>query len=49
MMLSAYIAGVTILDVARESVPYLIYMIVLLYVLIFFQGLVLWVPNYLFH
>jgi hypothetical protein len=24
-------------------------MIVLLYVLIFFQGLVLWVPNYLFH
>jgi tripartite ATP-independent transporter DctM subunit len=49
MMLSAYIAGVSILDVARESVPYLIYMIVLLYVLIFFQGLVLWVPNYLFH
>jgi tripartite ATP-independent transporter DctM subunit len=49
MMLSAYIAGVTILDVARESVPYLIYMIVLLYVLIFYQGLVLWVPNYLFH
>jgi len=49
MMLSAYIAGVTILDVARESVPYIIYMTVLLYVLIFFQGLVLWVPNYLFH
>jgi len=49
MMLSAYIAGVTILDVARESIPYIIYMIVLLYVLIFFQGLVLWVPNYLFH
>jgi tripartite ATP-independent transporter DctM subunit len=49
MMLSAYIAGVTILDVARESVPYLIYMIVLLYCLIFFQGLVLWVPNTLFH
>lgn len=49
MMLSAYIAGVTILDIARESVPYLIYMIVLLYCLIFFQGLVLWVPNYLFH
>ena len=49
MMLSAYIAGVSILDIARESVPYLIYMIVLLYVLIFFQGLVLWVPNYLFH
>ena len=49
MMLSAYIAGVTILDVARESIPYLIYMIILLYVLIFFQGLVLWVPNYLFH
>jgi hypothetical protein len=38
MMLSAYIAGVTILDVARESVPYLIYMIVLLYVLIFFRA-----------
>jgi len=49
MMLSAYIAGVTILDIARESVPYLLYMIVLLYCLIFFQGLVLWVPNYLFH
>jgi tripartite ATP-independent transporter DctM subunit len=49
MMLSAYIAGVSILDIARESVPYLLYMIVLLYVLIFFQGLVLWVPNYLFH
>jgi tripartite ATP-independent transporter DctM subunit len=49
MMLSAYIAGVTILDVARESIPYIIYMIVLLYILIFFQGLVLWVPNYLFH
>ena len=49
MMLSAYIAGVTILDVARESIPYIIYMSVLLYVLIFCQGLVLWVPNYLFH
>jgi len=49
MMLSAYIAGVTILDIARESIPYLLYMIVLLYVLIFFQDLVLWVPNTLFH
>jgi tripartite ATP-independent transporter DctM subunit len=49
MMLSAYIAGVTILDVAGESVPYIFYMIGLLFVLIFFQGLVLWVPNFLFH
>jgi tripartite ATP-independent transporter DctM subunit len=49
MMLSAYIAGVTILDVASESVPYIFYMIGLLFVLIFFQGLVLWVPNFLFH
>ncbi|HEY5497163.1 MAG TPA: TRAP transporter large permease subunit, partial [Syntrophales bacterium] len=49
MMLSAYIAGVTILDVAGESVPYIFYMIALLFILIFFQGLVLWVPNFLFH
>jgi tripartite ATP-independent transporter DctM subunit len=49
MMLSAYLAGVSILDVARESIPYIIFMIGLLYVLIFFQGLVLWVPNFLFH
>jgi TRAP-type C4-dicarboxylate transport system permease large subunit len=49
MMLSACIAGLTILDIAREGVPYLLYMIVLLYVLIFFRGLVLWVPNTLFH
>jgi tripartite ATP-independent transporter DctM subunit len=49
MMLSAYIAGVTILDVAKESVPYILYLVILLYVLIFVPGLVLWVPNYLFH
>jgi tripartite ATP-independent transporter DctM subunit len=49
MMLSAYLAGVTILDIAGESIPYIFYMIGLLYVFIFFQGLVLWVPNFLFH
>jgi TRAP-type C4-dicarboxylate transport system permease large subunit len=49
MMLSAYLAGVTILDIAGESIPYIFYMIGLLFVFIFFQGLVLWVPNFLFH
>lgn len=49
MMLSAYLAGVTILDIAGESIPYIFYMIFLLYLFIFFQGLVLWVPNFLFH
>lgn len=49
MMLSAYLARVSILDVARESIPYIFFMIGLLFILIFFQGLVLWVPNFLFH
>jgi TRAP-type C4-dicarboxylate transport system permease large subunit len=49
MMLSAYIAGVTIFDIAGESLPYILYMIGLLYVFIFFQGFVLWVPDFLFH
>jgi len=34
MMLSACIAGVTLPDIARESVPYLLCMILLLYVMI---------------
>ena len=48
MMISAYIAKVSIMDVAREGVYYLFLMILLLYVFIIFKGFVLWVPTLLF-
>ena len=48
MMISAYIAKVSIIDVAREGIYYLFLMIVLLYVFIIFNGFVLWVPTLLF-
>lgn len=48
MIISAYLSGDSVLSVARNCIPYLISMVVLLYVLIFFSDLVLWIPTTLF-
>ncbi|MDQ3457802.1 MAG: TRAP transporter large permease [Deinococcota bacterium] len=48
MMISAHIAKTPVLGVARESVPYLFVMVVILFLLVFFSGLVLWLPTTLF-
>lgn len=48
MIISAYLSGDTVLNVARSCIPYLIAMIVLLYVLILYSDLVLWIPTALF-
>ncbi len=48
MMISAYLAEVSILEIARECLPYLYTMVGLLYLIVFFEDLVLWVPRFLF-
>lgn len=48
LIISAYISGDSVLSVARNCLPYLISMIVLLYLLIFCSDLVLWIPTALF-
>jgi tripartite ATP-independent transporter DctM subunit len=48
MMISAHIAGIPVLRVAREALPYLLIMVTLLYILVLFPNLVLWLPNLLF-
>ena len=48
MMISAYLAEASLLDVARECIPYLCLMTGLMFLLILFEDLVLWVPTFLF-
>lgn len=48
LAISSHIAGVPILTVARECVPYLFVMVVILFLLVFFSGLVLWLPTMFF-
>lgn len=48
MMISAYLAEASLLDVARECIPYLCLMIGLMFLLILCEGTVLWVPTLLF-
>lgn len=48
MIISAYLSSDSVLAVARSCVPYLIAMVVLLYVLVFYSNLVLWIPTVLF-
>ena len=48
MILSAYLADVSILEISRQSIPYLVLMITLLFLLIVWSDLVLWIPTLLF-
>jgi len=48
MIISAYLADVSILEISRQSIPYLVLMIVLLFLLIVWSDLVLWAPTILF-
>jgi len=48
MIISAYLADVSILEISRQSIPYLALMIVLLFLLIVWSDLVLWAPTILF-
>ena len=48
MIISAYLSKDSVLSVARSCFPYLVAMVVLLYILIFFNDLVLWIPTTLF-
>ncbi|BAS27941.1 TRAP transporter large permease [Limnochorda pilosa] len=49
LIISSYLAKVPVLQVARESLPYLVVMVILLFVIIFVDDLALWLPGLLFH
>ncbi len=48
MMISSHIAKVPVLIVARASVPYILMMLLILFALVLFPGLILWAPRFLF-
>lgn len=48
LAISAHISKVPILTVARECAPYVLVMVVILFLLVFFPGLVLWLPTMFF-
>jgi tripartite ATP-independent transporter DctM subunit len=48
LIISSYLAETPVLSVARQCVPYLIMMIVLLVVIVLQEDFVLWLPNALF-
>lgn len=48
MMISAHIAQIPVLEVARGSVPFILMMLLILFALILFPGLILWAPAILF-
>ena len=48
MMISSHIARVPLLVVARANIPFILMMLLILFALILFPGLVLWAPRFLF-
>ena len=48
MMISSHIARVPLLVVARANIPFILMMLLILFALILFPGLVLWAPRLLF-
>lgn len=48
LIISSYLAGAPVLKVAYQCLPYLAIMIGLLFLTVYFEGLVLWLPETLF-